>query len=206
MRPRVERLVRPFGAAAAAQKSSRGCDPREQPPATDRVVVSCRDSGRGLPFPVPLSRHQAAARFPGMRPRLLGRIPGYGLVRLSPHPLDPAFCPVVDTHFRGTVLSGTSGLSRQRCRGWSNELCSNVLLSTAARRRVSVGPELVPRQRHRLLAGGATEGSTPGTRRRQRSCAATAAREKRNNPVPLSRHKGKSAAFRGCSPSGRTPG
>ena len=105
MRPRVERLVRPsFGAAAAAQKSSRGCDPREQPPATDRVVVSCRDSGRGLPFPVPLSRHQAAARFPGMRPRLLGRIPGYGLVRLSPHPLDPAFCPVVDTHFRATVL------------------------------------------------------------------------------------------------------
>src|SRR5438046_5471941 len=66
-----------------------------------------------------------------------------------------------------------------------------VGLSTATRRRVSVGPELVPRQRHRLLAGGATQGSTPGTRRRQRSCAATAAREKRNNPVPLSRHKGK---------------
>src|SRR5438046_10344105 len=81
-----------------------------------------------------------------------------------------------------------------------------VGLSTATRRRVSVGPELVPRQRHRLLAGGATEGSTPGTRRRQRSCAATAAREKRNNPVPLSRQKGKSAVFRGCSPSGRTPG
>ena len=140
MRPRVERLVRPpFGAAAAAQKSSRGCDPREQPPATDRVVASCRDSGRGLPFPVPLSRHQAAARFPGMRPRLLGRIPGYGLVRLSPHPLDPAFCPVVDTHFRETVLS------------------------TAPRKKVSgrISPDCVPRQRHRTLAGGATRRGAP---------------------------------------------